>query len=101
LVEPRGLIVYQFGDAPPPEREIMVTDYRGRALNVVRAEISTPLASARVTARDADADGHPRTRIAVQVAGDLPRGVHRGLVTIHTSDAAFPRLHVPLLIERR
>ena len=101
LVEPRGLIFYQFGTTPPAAREIAVTDYRGRSLEIVRVETSTPLVTAEIGSSDRDAEGHHRTRVSVTLADEIPEGLHRGLVTIHTSDADFARLHVPVMIERR
>lgn len=101
VVEPRGLMVYQFGEAAPVEREIMVTDLRGRALLVTSAQASTAWATARVAGSDEDANGHHRTRIVVTVREDVPAGVHHGHVTIRTTDPEFSQLVVPLSIERR
>jgi hypothetical protein len=101
VVEPRGLIVYQFGEAALVEREIVVTDLRGRALLVTGAQASTPWATAHVAGSDEDADGHHRTRILVTVSEDVPAGRHHGHVTIRTTDPEFSQLVVPLSIERR
>ena len=101
VVEPRGLMVYQFGEAAPVEREIVVTDLRGRALLVTGAQASTPWATAHVAGSDEDADGHHRTRILVTVSEDVPAGRHHGHVTIRTTDPEFSQLVVPLSVERR
>jgi hypothetical protein len=101
LVEPRGLIVYQFGEAAPLDRELVVTDFRRRSLVVTGVEVSTPWAAARVADTGEDAHGRQRTRIVVTVQRDVPEGTHHGRITIRTTDPEYSPLTVPLVIERR
>lgn len=99
-VRPKALVFYQFGDQPT-RQELTVADCRSRTLSVTAVESSSPLVAGFISEADVDPDGTRIQRISVEVAGDVPPGRHRALVTIHTDDATYPRLEVPLLIVGR
>ena len=98
VIEPKALMFYQLG-SEPTTREITVTDYRARPLNVIGVESSSELVTAKLDAVDCDAQGNRRLRVSITVAGQVPSGRHRALVTILSDDPVYDKLQVPLLVQ--
>ncbi len=97
IVRPKALAFYQFNDQPT-YRDIVVTDFRMRKLQLTGVECSTKFANVALGDPGFDPDGNRLHKIIVLVQ-KVPPGRHRGLITIHTDDPKFPQLRVPLLIE--
>ncbi|MGC1273540.1 MAG: DUF1573 domain-containing protein [Planctomycetaceae bacterium] len=98
VVEPRSLLVYQFG-AGPTRREITITDHRVPPLKVTGVECLDPALTVEQQLTESP-DGPIRATIAVTVLGSLDREV-RTRVVIHTDAAEQPEIHVPILVQVR
>ncbi len=97
-VRPRSLIVYTFSDQPV-SKELVVTDVRPRPLRVVDARCTLPFVSVRVQPVKRSADGGQVQKVVVRTES-VPVGQHRGVVVLTTDDPDFPRIVVPLWVER-
>lgn len=98
VVEPRSLLVYQFG-AGPTRREITITDHRVPPLKVTKIECPDPALAIESHLTETP-DGPVRATVAVTVPESLDRDV-RTRVVIHTDAADQPEIHVPILVQVR
>lgn len=98
VIQPKALMFYQLGTEPTIQT-ITVTDYRTRPLHVIGVESSSELVTAELGTVDRDDAGNRRLRVSVTVAGQVPPGRHRALVTILTGDPIYGKLQVPLLVQ--
>lgn len=101
-VEPREVFFYQLhGQAD--ERTIQLIDYRGSegTLAVIGAKATSDQVAVEVQPRSRDAQGHFRIPIKLKVPAHVRPGREIAHVWIATTDPAFPRIAVPVLIEGR
>ena len=98
VVEPRSLLVYQFG-TEPTRREIAITDHRVRPLSVAKIECLDPRIDLeqKVTS---SSDDPVRATMTVTIPATLDRAVQTRII-VHTDDAAQPRLVIPINVEVR
>jgi len=97
-VRPRSLIFYSPGDALIT-KAIVITDNRERQLTLIGAECS--LAFVTVTCEQAvRVEAGRRLHSVIVKTKHVPLGRHRGLIRIRTDDPDFPRIEVPLWVER-
>lgn len=94
LVTPRTMIVSQ-RTSTPLVHNFTLKDGRTHPLTVTSVSSSVPWVSANALQ---DSKDRSVTSVEVQIAGDLPPGTHRVLVTANTDDNAFPVVIMPLLI---
>jgi hypothetical protein len=97
-VRPRALLVYQNGGKPIHE-QLIVADSRANPVQIEDVAVNNPLVEVALGDRRIAPDGTIEQAIHVVIAEDVPPGVHRALVTIHTSDPRQGVLRVPLRIE--
>jgi hypothetical protein len=98
-VEPKGLAFYQL-DGRETTREIFVRDFReppagGERLRLLDVRCASPLVKVAV-GETVDEAAHRKHEIRVTVSGDVPAGTHWETIEIHTDDATYPILRVPL-----
>ncbi len=98
-VSPRAVLVYQFGEESTA-KDIIVSDNRLTPLTVTGVECQADFVTAAVKETKTDGEGVQQTRIEVNVAS-VPLGSYRTLVKIHTDDAKFPVLYIPLQVHRQ
>lgn len=98
-VRPPGVMFYQLS-GEPTTKTVEVFDHRQEPLTILDVKSSSELVAAEIgeTIRDESA-GATRYQILLTAAGDCPPGRKHLLVTIHTDDATFSDLRVPVLIE--
>ncbi len=93
VVEPRSLLVYQFG-SEKTTREITVTDPRTPPVTITSVECLSPLVT--VESRLAEsADDPKRVTVSVTIPAGLDRNV-RTLLKLHTDDMRNPVLYIPI-----
>lgn len=80
-------------------REIVVTDYRDKHLEITDVECNSELIHVAIGESDFDVDGNRQLRVIVQVGEKIPAEIN-SVVTITTNDEAFPKLRVPVLVRR-
>lgn len=92
-VEPRSLLVYQFGTMPTT-REIKVTDPRTPPVTITAVESTSPRVAVEASLAEST-DDPARATIAVTIPADLDRNVN-AVLKLHTDDPANPVLFVPV-----
>jgi len=97
VVNPLALDITQKTDKPFPTA-FRVIDHREKPLNVLNVESTTALVTPSI--EDVE-NGGRTTRVALNIAGGIPEGVHRVLVCAHTDDPARPRVLFPMRIKGR
>ncbi len=98
-VSPRAVLVYQFGEESTT-KEIVVSDNRLKPLTVTGVECKADFVKAELGETTTDENGVQQTRIDVKVA-PVPLGSYDTLVRIHTDDAKFPVLYIPVRVHRQ
>jgi hypothetical protein len=98
VVEPRSLLVYQFG-TEPTRREITITDHRVPPLSITRVECTSPLLEIEETISASIGDPL-RATVAVTIPASLDRNIQTWVV-VHTDDDAQPKIVVPINVETR
>lgn len=96
-LRPRALVFYQLGTEPTTQ-DVLVVDERGSDLDLTSVTSSSPLATVKAVGKDRQ-DGLVRHTLRVTVAGNVPRGRTRALISVRTSDPAYRVLQIPLLIQ--
>lgn len=97
-VEPRSLLVYQFG-TQATHREIVVTDHRMPPLNVIAVESRD--SALMVDEQIAESGTDPqRATIAVTVPATLDRNVETRLI-VRTDDPEQPTIQIPIVVQVR
>ena len=100
VVDPRALMIYQFTQEAT-EEDLVVTDNLAEPLEITSIACDSDLVTARLIGW-VDGDSKSRRQLVkVRVAGVVPPGRTRALVTIHTSNSAYRELHVPLILQGR
>ena len=98
-VNPRALLVYQLSEEST-SKEIVVSDNRLDPLTITGVECKADFVTAELGETATDEEGVQQTRINVKVA-PVPLGSYNALVRIHTDDAKFPVLYIPLRVHRQ
>ena len=100
VVEPRVLMVLGHVNAGE-EHRIQIVDYRSSAkdqpMKIEDVQSSTSMITAEL-AGSVTQDDAVRQTIRVKVAEALPPGQHRGVVSVLTSDTAYPVLQIPVIL---
>lgn len=97
-IRPRALIFYQLG-RNATSQELVITDRRAQSLDVLGVRCGSDLAEVELLDSIRDEHGARQHRVKVTIAGNVPPGRTNDVVTVFTSDAAYPQLRVPLIIE--
>lgn len=96
-VQPKALLFYQLG-TDPVTQTVTVSDFRDQKLTVTNVECSLELIETgeirRIRQRSM-----VQHELEVTIPGKVMAGQHRGVMTFHTDDAAFPRIVVPIFIQ--
>ncbi|MEX1097559.1 MAG: DUF1573 domain-containing protein [Planctomycetales bacterium] len=99
VLQPKSLMFYQLGTSETSQ-EIVVTDYRGRSLQPIDVESSSPdLARVEIAGVDEDDEGHRRIRLRVTAAARVPPGIHRAVISLRTEDPEHSLLQVPVVLQ--
>lgn len=96
-VEPRALIFYHSGQGTPPQ-DVFVSDTRENPLRVTKAECNAKFVAVEIHETKTKEGGSTLTRLTVAVTKDAPKGSHQPVITIHTDDAQYPAITVPLRV---
>lgn len=80
---------------------LTVTDSRPRSLTVTAVETSSPRLRAKLEGAQAGPDGRQACKVRVEVPPDCPEGRHAEVVHLHTDDATYPELEVPVIVTKR
>ncbi len=102
-IEPR--VVMLMGKISSSDHSIItINDHRTERyadpMKIQSVVSSSPLFKAELLGQTSN-DGIGRTTIDVRFADGIPMGQHRGLVTITTSDEAYPVIQVPVILGDR
>lgn len=97
-VQPASLTIFTDSAAA---HEIVVTDLRPKALNVVELRPSSSRLKARLAGTSMDSQGHAVRKIQIEAADDYPEGRHEETLDIVTDDATYRNLKVPVTIVKR
>ena len=96
-VTPRALDISQTGQVDRSvTHHFTITDHRSPPLNVETVESSSPWIHGSILS--VEDDGRV-TRIAMEIQGDMPAGIHRMLVHALTDDPLFPAAVMPIRIK--
>ena len=95
LVTPRAMLVSQ-KTGIPLTHEFTVLDNRPQPLTIQSLQPSVEWVQATVVPLP---DNPVETIVRVEIAGDIPAGRHRVLVSAQTDDIQFPVVTLPMLIE--
>ncbi|MFO0918483.1 MAG: DUF1573 domain-containing protein [Planctomycetaceae bacterium] len=99
-IKPPALGVYQFSDQPT-KQSVLITDTRGASWQVQGISVSLPFVTATAGERVHAESGAWELPIEVTVAGNVPAGRHKGVISVFTDDSAYPEMKIPLLIQGR
>lgn len=99
LVRPRALIFYFLGSGSL-DREIVVTDLRKRPLSLTAVRSTLEFVSTELLPPPVDRAEANVRRVKVTLSGEIPAGRHQGLIVLTTDDPAYPRLQVPVLVQK-
>ncbi len=99
-IKPPALGVFQFSDQPT-KQTVLITDTRGETWHVEGLSVSLPFVTATAGERRQAESGAWEVPIEVTVAGNVPTGRHKGVISLFTDDSAYPELKIPLLIQGR
>jgi hypothetical protein len=98
-INPRAVMVYQFGDEPVT-RDIIVMDNRTKPATVTAVESRANFVTAELAGTESNEEGVQSTTIKVTIAG-VSAGTHGTTLKIHTDDPKFPVLNVPVRVQRQ
>jgi hypothetical protein len=97
FVKPRALAFYVLGSKPVTQ-EVEIIDRRPEHLAIDLVECAPDLADIEILEETLDESGAWRGRVRVTVPGNAPDGRHQALLKVHTTDATYPTLRVPLVV---
>lgn len=97
-IKPPALGVFQFSDKPTVQ-SVVITDTREGSWTVQGSSVSLPFVTVSVDQPRRNESGALELPLEVTVAGRVPAGRHKGLISVFTDDAAYPELKIPLLIQ--
>lgn len=99
-VRPRALIFYHFNDKDVSTQKLVLTDYRKANFEITKVESSLDFVRPVMGSSKKDSNGIPQASVHVTVTENVPKGRHQTNVVIHTTDPDYPKIEVPILIER-
>jgi len=98
LVQPPALTIST--DAPV-QQQMVVTDMRPQPLRIRKLETSAPHLQAFLAGEEQSPSGKPVYTIHVRVSPETRPGRHEDHLIIHTDDADYPQLVVPVTLTMR
>lgn len=98
-VTPPALMVYHPEGSDQTVATFTVKDGRKRSFEIVDVAINTDLVSTTIGERSISPKGEWSQAVTVTIPGVLPVGKHHLLLRIQTSDADYPELRVPLMLQ--
>ncbi|MFO1043018.1 MAG: DUF1573 domain-containing protein [Planctomycetaceae bacterium] len=98
-VTPPALLVYHPEGSDETIASFTVKDGRKKSFEILSAEINTDLVSTSIGDRSISQTGEWTQVVKVAIPGVLPAGKHPLLLRIRTSDADYPELRVPLMLQ--
>ncbi len=98
-VSPPALMVYHPEGSDPTVTSFTVTDGRKKPFEITGIETTSDLVAAVIGERNVTPQGEWQQSIKVTVPGKLPRGRNQVLLRIRTTDADYPELRVPMMLQ--
>jgi hypothetical protein len=99
-VTPPAILVYQFSDRPTVV-PVVITDTRNQSWTVHGVSVTLPFVNVAVGEPKHTAAGTFEVPLEAAVAADVPPGRHHGVITVHTDNAEYPELKIPVLVQGR
>lgn len=97
FVRPRALVFYQVtGEAT--EQMLTVTDLRSKPLEIKKVECTSEYVRGEILPPEAAEGEAYQQQVKIIVQGAVPPGRHHALVRMHTDDANYREVRVPLWI---
>jgi hypothetical protein len=81
--------------------ELTLTDLRARPLLITSVETTSSWLTAAAGPLVRDAFGNATSKIRLAITAECPAGRHSESIVIHTSDATYPALTVPVTVVKR
>lgn len=97
-ITPPAVMVYQFSERETVQ-PIMITDTRGEGWSVEGVSTNLNFVNIDVEESRRAEDGTFQQPLQITVAAKIPHGRHRGLIRVFTTDANYPELRIPLMIQ--